>query len=170
LLISNDEVTDMEPSTHPPVTQEEPKNWWQRNWKWFVPVGCLGVLVLFAALLTLIGTLVFGMIKSSAVYKDALATTRSNPAVVQALGTPIEPGILVMGSINISGSSGNADLAIPISGPNGKGTIYAKATRAEGKWTFSRLLVEIKESKEKIDLLEHGEDKEPPEELKGDSV
>jgi hypothetical protein len=163
-------MTNMEPTAHSPLTQEEPKNWWQRNWKWFVPVGCLGVLVLFAALLTLIGTLVFGMIKSSAVYKDALTAARSNPAVVQALGAPIEEGILVMGSINISGASGSADLAIPISGPNNKGTIYAKATRSEGKWTFSRLVVEIKDTKEKIDLLEQGEDKETPEESKGDSV
>jgi hypothetical protein len=160
----------MESKGHPLSTGEKPKNWWQRNWKWFVPVGCLGLLVIFAAFVTLIGTLVFGMIKSSAVYKDALAAARSNPAVVQALGTPIEEGILVMGSINISGASGNADLAIPISGPKGKGTLYAKATRSEGKWTFSQLVVEIKATKEKIDLLEHGEGKERPEELKGDSV
>ena len=75
-----------------------------------------------------------------------------------------------MGSINISGAAGNADLAIPISGPNGRGTIYARATRSAGKWTFSQLVVEIKATKEKIDLMEHGGDKEIPEELKGDSV
>jgi hypothetical protein len=160
----------MQPKTHQPLPDEKPRTWWQRNWKWFVPVGCLGALGLFAAFLALIGTLVFGMIKSSAVYKDALAAARSNPAVVRALGTPIEAGIFVMGSINISGASGNADLAIPIFGPNGKGTIYAGATRSQGKWTFSSLVVEIKATKEKIDLLEHGEDKELPEEPKGDSV
>jgi len=147
----------MEPKTHPPLTQKKSGNWWQQNWKWFVPVGCIGVLVLFAAFVALIGTLVFGVIKSSAVYKDSLATARSNPAVVQALGAPIEDGIFVMGSINISGSSGNADLAIPISGPKGKGTIYARATRSEGRWTFSRLVVEIKTTKEIIDLIESGE-------------
>jgi len=160
----------MELKPRPPVTQKKSGNWWQRNWKWFVPVGCLGTLVLIAAFVALIATLVFGVIKSSAVYKDALATARSNPAVVQALGTPIKEGIFVMGSINISGTSGNADLAIPISGPNGKGTIYARATRSESKWTFSRLVVEIKGTKERIDLMEHQKDEEIPEKFKGDSV
>jgi hypothetical protein len=141
----------------PSLPQEKSRNWWQRNWKWFVPVGCLGALVLFAAFIMFIVTLVFGMIKSSDVYKDALATARAHPSVVKALGSPIEEGIFVMGSINMSGSSGNADLAIPISGPNGKGTIYAVASKSAGQWTFSKLVVEVKATKERIDLIEHRE-------------
>jgi hypothetical protein len=60
-----------------------------------------------------------------------------------------------MGSISVSGSSGQADLAIPISGPIGKGTIYAVASKAAGQWTFSKLVVEIKATKERIDLIEY---------------
>jgi uncharacterized integral membrane protein len=147
----------MEPKTHPPVPQEKSRTWWQRNWKWFVPVAGLGFLALFAAFIMLIITIVFGMVKSSDVYKDALATARSHPAVVKVLGSPIEAGIFVMGSINVSGPSGQADLAIPISGPNGKGTIYARASKAAGRWTFSQLVVEIKATKERIDLIESRE-------------
>ena len=105
----------------------------------------------------LIITIVFGMIKSSDVYKDALATAQTHPAVVQALGSPIKAGIFVMGSMNTSGSSGQADLAIPISGPKGKGTIYAVASKSTGRWTFSKLAVEIKATKERIDLIESRE-------------
>jgi hypothetical protein len=105
----------------------------------------------------LIVTIVFGMIKSYAVYKDALATARAHPAVVEALGSPIKEGIFVIGSMNTSGSSGRADLAIPISGPKGKGTIYAKASKFAGRWTFSKLVVEIKATKEMIDLIESRE-------------
>jgi uncharacterized integral membrane protein len=147
----------MELKTQPPSPQVKSRSWWQRNWKWFVPVCCLGVLALIAAFIVLIATIVFGMIKSTDVYKDALATAQTHPAVVQALGSPIEAGIFVMGSINISGSSGQADLAIPISGPNGKGTIYAVASKHAGQWTFSRLVVEIKATKERIDLIESRE-------------
>jgi hypothetical protein len=147
----------MELKTHSQVPKEQSRTWWQRNWKWFVPVCCLGALALFAAFAALIVTLVFGMIKSSGVYKDALAITRAHPAVVRALGSPIEEGIYVMGSINVSGSSGHADLAIPISGPKGKGTIYARATKHAGHWTFSKLVVEIKATKERIDLIEYRE-------------
>lgn len=147
----------MERQTQPPLPQERSRTWWQRNWKWFVPVCCLGALVLFAAFIMLIVTVVFGMIKSSDVYKDALVTARAHPSVVKALGSPIKEGFLVMGSINVSGPSGEADLAIPISGPNGKGTIYAVASKHEGQWTFSKLVVEIKATKERIDLMEYRE-------------
>jgi hypothetical protein len=122
-----------------------------------MPACCLGALALFAVFIVLIVTLVFGMIKSSGVYKDALAIARAHPAVVRALGSPIKEGIYVMGSINVSGPSGHADLAIPISGPKGKGTIYAKASKHAGQWTFSTLVVEIKGTNERIDLIEYQE-------------
>ncbi|OGP55053.1 MAG: hypothetical protein A2Y65_04180 [Deltaproteobacteria bacterium RBG_13_52_11] len=147
----------MELQTPFPLPQEKSLTWWQRNWKWFVPVAGLAFLALFAAFIMLIITIVFGMIKSSDVYKDALATARTHPAVVKALGSPIKEGIFVMGSISVSGSSGQADLAIPISGPNGKGTIYAVASKHAGQWTFSKLVVEIKATKEIIDLIESRE-------------
>ena len=145
----------MELQAYPHVPQEKSRTWWQRNWKWFVPVCCLGALTLLAVFIVLIVTLVFGLIKSSGVYQDAFAIARDNPAVVRALGSPIEPAIYVMGSINVSGASGHADLAIPISGPKGKGTIYAKAAKQGGQWTFSQLVVEIKATKERIDLIEY---------------
>ena len=72
---------------------------------------------------------------------------------LQALGEPIEPGFMPSGSINISGPSGNADLAIPISGPQGSDTIYLVATKEAGRWNFSLLEVEIKEQSERINLL-----------------
>jgi hypothetical protein len=80
-------------------------------------VGCLGLLAIFTGLAALIVTVVFGMLKSSDAYQGALARARADPAVVMALGSPIEEGWFVMGNINISGSSGEADLAIPVSGP-----------------------------------------------------
>jgi hypothetical protein len=147
----------MELKTHSQVPQERSRTWWQRNWKWFVPVCCLGALALFAVFIVLIAALVFGMIKSSGVYKDALASAQAHPTVVRALGSPIKEGIYVMGSIKVSGPSGHADLAIPISGPKGKGTIYAVASKHAGHWTFSKLVVEIKGTKERIDLLEYRE-------------
>ncbi len=156
-MISIAELIAMEPKTPHPAPQEKSRTWWQRNWKWFVPVACVGALALFAAFVMLIITIVFGMVKSSDVYKDALSAAQTNPAVAQALGSPIKAGIFVMGSINVSGASGQADLAIPISGPKGKGTIYAVASKVMGRWTFSKLAIEIKATKEIIDLIKDRE-------------
>lgn len=135
------------------MNQQQNKNWWGRNWKWFVPVGCLGSLAFFAGFIVLIMCLVFGLIKSADPYKDALAKAKAHPSVQKIIGTPIEEGIFITGKINVSGSSGQADISIPISGPDGKATIYVVATKSAGQWTFSTLSVEIKDTRQRIDLL-----------------
>lgn len=97
--------------------------------------------------------IVFSAMKSSDVYMEAVAIAEAHPTVQTAMGTPLEGGTFVTGKLNTSGSSGQADLAIPISGPNGKGTLFAVAEKSAGQWTFSVLVVEIKESRQRIDLL-----------------
>ncbi|MHC4218901.1 MAG: cytochrome c oxidase assembly factor Coa1 family protein [Planctomycetota bacterium] len=135
------------------MQQQPPRNWWSRNWKWFLPV-CIGTPVLvcggFVALLV---SAVFGLIKGSEVYEQAMYTARTDTAVIAAMGTPIEDGYLVTGNIEFDASSGSADLAIPISGPNGTGTIYADADKYQGEWYFNSLGVVVEETDEWIDLL-----------------
>ncbi|HEV2022139.1 MAG TPA: cytochrome c oxidase assembly factor Coa1 family protein [Terriglobales bacterium] len=128
-------------------------NWWSRNWKWFVPAGCLTLILLFCLFLGLIITIVMGSIKSSDAYKQAVAKARANPTVVEKLGTPIAEGYFVSGNINVENDSGNADLQIPISGPKGKAVIHAVASKSAGKWEYSRLTVTI-EGQPELDLLE----------------
>ncbi len=130
------------------------QSWWSRNWKWFVPVGCLGGIVICLVLVVGILALVFGIMKSSEVYKEAVARAEAHPAVQAAIGAPIEKGMFVTGNINTSGTSGKADLAIPISGPDGKATLFTVAKKSEGQWTFTTLIVEIKDTGLRIDLIE----------------
>ena len=52
----------------------------------------------------------------------------------------------------MEGSSGEADIAIPISGPKGQGTIHAVAKKSAGEWTYTTLEVEIKETGKRIPL------------------
>ena len=94
---------------------------------------------------------VFGVLKSTDVYKTALTRAKENSRVTAALGTPIHDGMFVSGNTRVTGGSGQANLAIPISGPNGKGTIYAEATKSAGEWNFSKLAVKI-DNGEMIDL------------------
>ena len=102
----------------------------------------------------LISTVVFGAMKSSDAYTEALHQAQTHPDVVQALGEPVEADWWVSGSIELSGSgSGFADITIPISGSRDKGRIYAVATRREGVWDFSRLEVAVNDRSERIQLL-----------------
>jgi len=124
-----------------------------RNWKWFVPVGCLGTLTLFAVFVGSITLIVFGAMKSTDVYKGALARVEAHQSVIEALGSPIKAGFLVSGNTDVNGASGQANLSIPISGPKGKGTIYVAAVKSLGEWNYSGLVVEIQKTHRRIDLL-----------------
>jgi len=144
----------MNPDTSPVTAAPPRKGWWGRNWKWFVPSGCLTILLLAVGFACLIATIVFGAIKSSDAYKMALTKAKADPRVMSALGFPITDGFYVLGKTNVNGTSGQADLTVPISGPNGKGTIYFVASKFAGKWTFSKLMVEIDKTGQRIDLIE----------------
>ena len=63
--------------------------------------------------------------------------------MIEAIGLPITEGLLVSGNTSVNGASGEANLSIPISGPNGKATIYVAATKSLGQWNYSGLVAEI---------------------------
>src|SRR6266849_6247005 len=132
----------------PPIPVQAGGNWWTRNWKWLVPTGCLTILALFACFVLSIVLIVFGALKSTDIYKDAVAKAKANPAVIEALGSPIEEGMFVSGNTSATGASGESNLSIPISGPKGKGTIYLVAKKVAGEWKPSVLVVEIEKTKE----------------------
>jgi Cytochrome oxidase complex assembly protein 1 len=111
------------------------------------------LLIVFLVLpLAVLGT-VFAGIRSSDAAKQSLLRAQSNPLLVEKIGAPIDEGSLVVGSINVSGTSGDADLAMPISGPKGKATIYVTARKIGGTWNYSQMIAAIEGSGEKIDLL-----------------
>ncbi|MBA2431007.1 MAG: hypothetical protein H0V56_02690 [Chthoniobacterales bacterium] len=143
----------MDPLQTPPAAPFEPRpNWWSRNWKWVVPTGCFSIIVLILIFVFAIVLFVFGMLKSTDVYKTAVASAKNNPEVIEALGSPIKEGMLVGGKTNIEGSSGEADLSIPISGPKGKGTIYVMAKKSAGRWNFETMEVEVHQTKNRINI------------------
>jgi len=144
------------PSTPSPLPPQVPrKSWWSRNWKWFVPTGCLTLIALVILFVVCIVFFVFSVFKSSDVYKTALARAKNDRDVIAALGTPIHDGLAPSGNTHVNGPSGQADIAIPISGPKGKATIYAVATKSGGKWEFSKLTVQV-DGGETIDLSASG--------------
>lgn len=97
--------------------------------------------------------IVFSAVKSTDVYRDALARAKVHPAVIEALGSPVTEGFLVSGNTNVNGASGEANLSIPIAGPKGKGTLYVAAKKSLGQWNYSGLVLEIEKTHQRIDLL-----------------
>src|SRR3982074_1350223 len=153
-------ISPSSPSTPPPPTPPSRRNWWQRNWKWFVPTGCLTLFVGAVFFVAAIVLFVFGAMKSSDVYKMALSRAKADSRVTEAIGTPIKEAWFVTGHTEVNGGSGQADLTIPIHGPNGEATIYATATKSAGEWQYSKLIVKIKGTGDQIDLTEEANETE----------
>lgn len=131
---------------------EKQGGWWNRNWYWALPGGCLGCLALpLGACVVLLGGML-GAVRTSGGFQDALAQIQSHPEVVAALGEPIEAGWFFRGSINISDSTKTVDVSVPISGPDGAGTLYVEGEETAGVWRFERLEVEL-DNGDWIDLL-----------------
>lgn len=123
-------------------------------------MGTCGVLTaVFACVLGILGltigiiAFVFGTIRSSDVYQQALQTAQADPQVIAALGEPIETKWWLSGSVSINNDSGTADLSIPLQGAHSSGTLYAAADLVGGTWEFYRLEVRVDGRSEPIYLL-----------------
>ena len=127
--------------------------WLMRNIRWVAPVGCASALVLVGGFVAALTFGVFGIIKSSDAYKEALARVQAHEQVKALLGTPIEAGLLVSGRINVSGSSGYADLSFTVEGPKGEAKVYLVAHKRAGRWKFNLLQVKPEREGRRIDLL-----------------
>ena len=135
------------------MSRDDRTTWWSRNWKWFVPTGCATVVLVFALGIVALVGFVFGMIKHTGAYAEAVARAKADPAVIEALGTPIEEGFMVSGQISETGPSGTADMSIPLRGPRGAGTLYVEAKKSAGRWEYQRLVFEVGGTRRRIDLL-----------------
>lgn len=110
------------------------------------------MIVLVCAFVAVIVFTVFAAIKSSDVYKTAVARAKADPRVTSAMGTPIQESWVVLGSAETSGGSGKCDLTIPLNGSKGNAVLYVLATKFAGDWQYQRLLVKIDKTGETIDL------------------
>lgn len=155
----------MTPSPEAPV---QPQGWFQRNWKWLIPVGC-GLPMLCCGV---IGAATFfgatTAMKSSEVYAEALSKALTNPEVRAALGEPITPGLMPQGSVQTKNGVGTASLRSSLEGPKGKATLTLEAKKTGDRWIYSELRVDV--GSKRIDLLGSGPTDAPelppiPEEL-----
>jgi hypothetical protein len=126
---------DFPTSLHTPA----PRSWLRRNWLWLLAGLFAGGLLFVFGLFTLI----FSAMRNSDVAKGATTMAQSNSVVLQRLGSPIEEGFFVSGSVNVGEGTGDADLSVPISGPKGKATVSVTAHKSAGVWNYNLMQVGI---------------------------
>lgn len=132
-----------------------------RNWKWMLPVGCLGLILAGVALIGGIVFVAMSALKSSEVYQGALKAAQAHPAAVERLGVPIKDGWFVKGNIQLAGSASSANFEIPVSGPKNSGTLYVSAVSPAGTWMYQKLDLVVSGG-ETISLLDRNVVQTPP--------
>jgi hypothetical protein len=134
------------PSSTPP-----PKS----NAKKWIFFGCGGCLVLVVIGIVAFGGLAWfgiGKLKEHGAYVEGVGRATSSTQVQEALGTPVEPGMMTNFSVNTVNGADTADFTVPLKGPKGEGVLTVKASKAAGQtaWEYPVLEVDVKGTK--IDL------------------
>ncbi|WP_431244688.1 cytochrome c oxidase assembly factor Coa1 family protein [Flavobacterium sp. P21] len=129
------------------------RSWWARNWKWFVPTGCMSLIVLFALFLFGVFFEVTSIMKDSEAYKESMTLVQHNKILIEKLGSPIETDGMLSGSVSTTNDVRKCDVQVPLKGPKGKATLFVVGEK-RGKWKYSEMSVYIEKTDEKIDLLE----------------
>ena len=139
---------------YPIVPEPFKESWLDRHARWKIPLGCLIVIFLFCGFVAVIFTVLDVSFRKSTVYQEALARAGQSSEVVNHIGEPLQPGRVLQGQLNVSGSTGSAKMAIPITGPRGKATILLDARKVDGGWVFRTLDVQFEGHSDSVSLLE----------------
>lgn len=134
----------------PPATPETKKSSGCLKWG---AIGCTVILVLGLLAIAGIAAVVFGLIKSTDAYKEAVRRARNDSRVAALVGTPVETRFWVTGNVNVTNNRGDADITIPICGPRGNAKLYAVATLDPNGWHFTELVVRPSGGGAEINLL-----------------
>ena len=146
-------------SIPPPYSPAQKSGWFSRNWKWFIPTLFF---VIFVLPLSLCGGFVYfvmATLKNSDVARESLARAQANPVLIEKLGTPIQMGAWVGGSVNATPADGNAELVMPLMGPKGSGVMAVSARKTAGKWHYLVMKVTV-QGGGNVDLLNEAEQKQ----------
>jgi NADH:ubiquinone oxidoreductase subunit 5 (subunit L)/multisubunit Na+/H+ antiporter MnhA subunit len=109
------------------------------SWSRRLAIGSLAVLAM-AIFVGLLLVVVERHIRSSVPYQISVARALDSPRVLSIVGHPVSVGWFVTGQIvEVVDGRGRANLAIPLRGPNGSGTLRVDAVRQTGNWQISVL-------------------------------
>lgn len=131
------------------------KNWWQRNWKWFISIASL--FLVFSVLISSsnLGKKLSDIVKAYAdpqLIEKALSKAQENEEVVQFLGTlkPLDKMAITQGIINYSNNDRTVDLYVHINGSKANGRMRVFAHWDKSGWKYDTIAVLSKELKKPI--------------------
>lgn len=115
--------------------------------------GCLTFILFSVGMAGALFHGVVSVLKSSDAYKTGLQSVQNSSEVVAIIGEPVEAGFWLVGSVEVNGGSGKANLSFPISGSNGSGKVHVVGKKTAGTWEYSTINFHSDTNEQTIDLL-----------------
>ncbi|SRR5581483_6207882 len=88
-------------------------------------------------------------------YKYSTELLINDPEASAMLGPPVKIGWRIIGAVNESGKSGDAELSIPVKGSMNKGTLYVIAKKTMDAWHYDSIQLGVEGQSSRLDLLHH---------------
>jgi len=137
------------------------KTWFQRNWKWVLPIAIFAILaatLFFSLMAGHLGD--FGKAYSEPqLFQGALEKAQENEEVKIAVGEiePVSKMAILEGEVNYTNQNRNVQFTVRVEGKNGKAFMDGFAERSNDSWEYKKITIRIKNPPEKrqtIDILE----------------
>ena len=136
----------------------ENKSWWNKNWKWIIPVFGIFLFSIFTISTTGIGENTFDVIKAYAdpdLVETALNKAQENEEVKELLGTleQVDKMAKLEGSVKYSNDDTSVDISVRVKGSKGKGRMRILAERNGETWEYKKIVIGIKKLKRTIEII-----------------
>ncbi len=136
----------------------ENKSWWNKNWKWIIPVFGIFLISIFAISTTDIGKNTIDIVKAYAdpdLVETALNKARENEEVKNLLGTldEIDKMAKLEGSVKYSNNDTSVDISVRVKGSKGNGRMRIIAERNGETWEYKKIAIGIKKLKKTIEII-----------------
>lgn len=158
----------MNPNPPPPPPPPQPfpvetTSWFQRNKKWAIPVGCVGLVIILGCC-GLLGVAMYGAKEGMSLFKeqaaamqaiqtDARARIEQSPAVQEAVGTPVTVGGFQSPNYRMHNGEVDFRFELPVTGPKGSVTVHGRAGAPDTKTPPTLQELEFGDGEQMVDLL-----------------
>lgn len=137
----------------------KPKSWWNRNWKWFVPIiglVLISVIFIFTTGLSGIASDFAQAYSETELYENAIEKVNSEPKIEELLGEiePIDKLAILEGEVRYSNANKTVNSTVKIIGSKGKANMDISADKIDGEWNYTKIDVRIKKPADKKQTIE----------------
>ena len=136
----------------------EQKNWWNNNWKWFIPMSVISLIlaVFISSDMGAIGADLTKAYSDKQLYENALLKVKSNQKVIELIGEiePIDKLAILEGEVKYTDDNRTVNSSIRIKGSTGKGRMDIIADRVNNEWKYKIINIRIKNPPEKKQTIE----------------